>query len=40
MSHYIDKEFSIECVALIDSGADLNCIYEGIIPSKYFEKTA
>lgn len=26
-------------VALIDSGADLNCLQEGIIPTKYFGKT-
>ncbi|KAK2424968.1 hypothetical protein QL285_035270 [Trifolium repens] len=26
-------------IALIDSGADLNCIQEGIIPTKYFVKT-
>ena len=24
---------------MIDSGADMNCIYEGLIPSKYFEKS-
>jgi hypothetical protein len=24
---------------LIDTGADLNCIQEGLIPSKYFEKS-
>ena len=23
---------------MIDSGADMNCIQEGIIPSKYYEK--
>ena len=32
----ISKDFQFEVVALIDSGADLNCIQEGIIPSKYF----
>jgi hypothetical protein len=26
-------------IALIDNGADLNCIQEGIIPTKYFVKT-
>jgi len=26
-------------MALIDSGIDLNCIQEGIIPSKYFQQT-
>ena len=35
----ISKDFEFEAVALIDSGADLNCIQEGIIPSKYFKKT-
>ena len=35
----IAKDFEFEVVALIDSGADLNCIQEGIIPSKYFRKT-
>ena len=35
----ISKDFEFEVVALTDSGADLNCIQEGIIPSKYFKKT-
>ena len=35
----ISKDFQFEVVALIDSGADLNCIQERIIPSKYFWKT-
>ena len=35
----ISKDFQFEVVALIDSGADLNCIEEGIISSKYFRKT-
>ena len=35
----ISKDFQFEVVALIDSGADLNCIQEGVIPSKYFRKT-
>ena len=34
----ISKDFEFEVIALIDSGADLNCIQEGIIPSKYFKK--
>ena len=29
----------MEIVALIDSGADMNCIQEGLIPVKYYEKT-
>ena len=37
----INKDFILENeIALIDSGADLNCIQEGIIPTKYFEKTS
>jgi hypothetical protein len=28
-----------DVIPLIDSGADLNCIQEGFIPSKYFEKS-
>ena len=35
----ISKDFEFEVIALIDSGADLNCIQEGIIPSKYFKKS-
>ena len=35
----IAKEFIITIEALIDSGADLNCVSEGIIPTKYFTKT-
>ena len=35
----ISKDFEFEAIALIDSGANLNCIQEGIIPSKYFKKT-
>ena len=35
----ISKDFEFEVIALIDSGADLNSIQEGIIPSKYFKKT-
>nr|KYP65886.1 hypothetical protein KK1_012162 [Cajanus cajan] len=32
-----NEEFNI--IALIDSGAEINCIQEGIIPFKYYEKT-
>ena len=35
----ISKDFEFEVVSLIDSGADLNCIQNGIISSKYFKKT-
>ena len=27
-------------IALIDSGADMNCIQEGLIPLKYYEKSS
>jgi len=33
----VHKEFSLIVVALVDSGADMNYIHEGLIPSKYFE---
>ena len=26
-------------ITLVDSGADMNCIQEGIIPTQYYEKT-
>ena len=35
----INKEFSLTKVALIDSGVDMNCIQEGLIPLKYYEKS-
>ena len=36
----INKEFSLTEIALIDSGADMNCIQEGLIPFKYYEKSS
>ena len=33
------EDFHLETIALIDSGADLNCIQEGLIPTKYFHKS-
>ena len=27
-------------IVLIDSGADMNCIQEGLIPLKYYEKSS
>ncbi|KAA0040831.1 Enzymatic polyprotein [Cucumis melo var. makuwa] len=33
------KDFQLEALALIDSGADQNVIQEGLVSSKYFEKT-
>ena len=35
----ISKNFKFEVIALINLGADLNCIQEGITPSKYSKKT-
>ena len=35
----VHKEFSLTVIVLIDSGADMNCIQEGLIPSKYYEST-
>ena len=36
----INKEFSLTEIALIDSGADMNCIQEGLIHLKYYEKSS
>ena len=36
----INKEFSLIEIALIDSGANMNCIQEGLIPLKYYEKSS
>ncbi|XLT94178.1 hypothetical protein HN873_015840, partial [Arachis hypogaea] len=33
------KDFVLETIALFDSGAYSNCIKEGLIPTKYFEKS-
>ncbi|KAG5580110.1 hypothetical protein H5410_050737 [Solanum commersonii] len=35
----IDNSFSITNIAMIDSGANVSCIQEGLVPTKYFEKT-
>ena len=35
----VHKEFLLTIVALVDSGVDMNCIQEGLIPSKYYEST-
>ena len=35
----VHKEFSLTVIALVDSGADMNCIQEWLIPSKYYEST-
>nr|KYP60353.1 Enzymatic polyprotein [Cajanus cajan] len=36
----IVEDFVLETIALFDTGADSNCILEGLIPTKYFEKTS
>jgi hypothetical protein len=35
----IHQDYSLDFIALIDSSFDLNCIQEGLILSKYFEKS-
>ena len=35
----IKNKFAIDIVALIDSGATLNCLQEGLVPIKFCEKT-
>ncbi|KAK2967772.1 hypothetical protein RJ640_022294 [Escallonia rubra] len=35
----IDQDFIFEGISLVDSGVDLNCIREGIVPTKYCEAT-
>jgi hypothetical protein len=35
----VAQYYTFDVIALIDSGTDLNCIQEGLIPSKYFEKS-
>ncbi|GAV59039.1 LOW QUALITY PROTEIN: hypothetical protein CFOL_v3_02572, partial [Cephalotus follicularis] len=35
----IQDSFKLQTIAPIDSGAQMNCIQEGLIPTKYFEKT-
>ncbi|KAI5336639.1 hypothetical protein L3X38_015907 [Prunus dulcis] len=35
---FVDQ-FEFTTVALLDSGADLNCIQEGLIPTKYYTKS-
>ena len=32
-------EYEFNVIAMIDSSADMNCIQEGMIPSKYYEKS-
>ena len=35
----IINDFVLNTMALFDTGADSNCILEGLIPTKFFEKT-
>ena len=35
----IKNKFAIDIVVLIDSGVDLNCFQEGLVPTQLFEKT-
>jgi hypothetical protein len=35
----VGQDYAFDVIALIDSGADLNCIQEGLILRKYFEKS-
>ncbi|KAG6644061.1 hypothetical protein CIPAW_08G029600 [Carya illinoinensis] len=35
----VNHEYKFSAVSLIDSGADLNCIREGLVPTSYFEKS-
>ncbi|GAV65412.1 hypothetical protein CFOL_v3_08927, partial [Cephalotus follicularis] len=35
----IQNSLKLQTTAIIDSGAQMNCIQEGLIPTKYFEKT-
>ena len=35
----VAQDYAFDVIALIDYGVDLNCIQEGLIPSKYFEKS-
>jgi len=36
----IFEDFVLETIALFDTGANSNCILEGLIPTRYFEKTS
>jgi hypothetical protein len=35
----VAKDYSFDAITLIDTGADLNCIQERLVPSRYFEKS-
>jgi len=36
----IIKDFMLDTMTLFDTGADSNCILEGLILTKFFEKTS
>ena len=37
----IQPDFIVkDAIALVDSGADMNCIQEGLVPINYFQKTS
>ena len=35
----VSHDYHFTVIAVIDSGVDMNYIIEGLIPSKYFEKS-
>ena len=35
----IINDYVVDTMALFDTGADSNCILEGLVPTKFFEKT-
>ena len=35
----VSHDYHFTVIVMINSGADMNCIQEGLIPSKYFEKS-
>ena len=35
----LSHDYPFHVITMIDSGVDMNCIQEGLIPSKYFEKS-
>jgi hypothetical protein len=35
----VAKDYSFDTIALINSGSYMNCIQEGLVSSKYFEKS-
>ena len=36
----IINDFVLDIMALFDTGANSNCILEGLVPNKFFEKTS